>query len=50
VAAKATLLPSAEGLTGKITPLTHHVHADGRPSVHHTRAIRSWRRMVGAAR
>ncbi len=30
---KATLLPSAEGLAGKITPLTHHVHADGTASV-----------------
>ena len=30
---KATLLPSAEGLAGKIAPLTHHVHADGKASV-----------------
>lgn len=30
---KATLLPSCEGLAGKITPLTHHVHADGTASV-----------------
>jgi hypothetical protein len=30
---KATLLPAAEGHAGKITPLTHHVHADGVVSV-----------------
>ncbi|TCO64534.1 DUF2470 domain-containing protein [Actinocrispum wychmicini] len=30
---RATLLPSAEGLPGKVTPLTHHVHADGSASV-----------------
>jgi hypothetical protein len=42
---KATLLPSAEGLNNKITPLTHHVHADGTASV----LITQSHPLVGAA-